>query len=236
MKCHFKSIAFILLCALAVSLCPVTPASAQMTPFAFWKKGGTAASTCTLANVATWKEWEGGGWTEADPYLITNVCELQAMKNKNGFHFALANDIDASSTSSWNAGAGFTPIGSSGNQWFGTFDGRGHVISGLTIQTGFGVHAGLIGYTYLGGPIKNVGLTDVNVKGWFAGGLVGYASNTNISNVYVTGTVTGNGPNVHDCAKVGGIAGFLHDSTITGSNSTATVSNCPTICPQYCHN
>ncbi|MFB8829498.1 hypothetical protein ACE0DR_09320 [Azotobacter sp. CWF10] len=44
------------------------------------------------------------------------------------------NDIVASDIGNWNAGAGFEPIGSASTPFTGTFDGLGHMISGLTIN------------------------------------------------------------------------------------------------------
>ena len=45
------------------------------------------------------------------PTTITNATELQAMANDLTEDYVLGNNIDASATSGWNAGAGFDPIG-----------------------------------------------------------------------------------------------------------------------------
>jgi hypothetical protein len=75
MKCRFKSIAFILLCALAASLCPVTPASAQMTPFAFWKKsGGAPADPCAgkaIGEAGTGTTARCAGTFNGGKYMVT---------------------------------------------------------------------------------------------------------------------------------------------------------------------
>ena len=46
-----------------------------------------------------------GSGTQADPYIIHNVSDLQAVENDLDAYYELANDIDASATSGWNAGA-----------------------------------------------------------------------------------------------------------------------------------
>ena len=68
-----------------------------------------------------------GSGTEADPYLITDVYELQEMSDDLTAYYVLGNDIDASVTSSWNGNAGFEPIGT----FTGIFDGQGHTITGV---------------------------------------------------------------------------------------------------------
>lgn len=50
----------------------------------------------------------------------------------------------------------WTPIGTSSNDFRGTFDGENHTITGLTIVSGT-TYAGLFGYIY-GGTVKNVWL------------------------------------------------------------------------------
>ena len=56
----------------------------------------------------------------------------------------------------------WTPIGTTGeNKMFkGTFDGDGHIISGLYFNDGKASYAGLFGKSTSGGSIKNVGVVD----------------------------------------------------------------------------
>ena len=55
--------------------------------------------------------------------LIHDVNALQAMQSNLTGRYALATNIDASATASWNGGAGFAPIGSSSSYFGGTLDG-----------------------------------------------------------------------------------------------------------------
>src|SRR5262249_16069386 len=86
----------------------------------------------------------GGGGTSAPPYTVADVYGLQGINSSSSYlsdYWSLANDIDAAGTANWNNGAGFVPIGTDGqggrlnggSGFVGSFDGQGHIISGLTI-------------------------------------------------------------------------------------------------------
>jgi hypothetical protein len=66
-------------------------------------------------------------------YHITNVWELQNMSDDLSGDYILDNNIDASITSTWNAGAGFEPIGQP-TQFTGTFNGYNNSINNLFIN------------------------------------------------------------------------------------------------------
>ena len=81
----------------------------------------------------------GGDGTAANPYLIENVEQLNAVRNFLGDHFKLTSDIDLT-------GVNWQPIGtSSSNAYKGTFDGNGHTIKNLTINSTQSL-VGLFGY------------------------------------------------------------------------------------------
>jgi hypothetical protein len=74
-------------------------------------------------------------------------------------------DIDASETSTWFSGQGFTPIRGydSGNEFSGTYNGNGHIISNLSInreQDG----AALFSVISSTAEIKNLGVTNVYIN------------------------------------------------------------------------
>jgi len=159
---------------------------------------------------------QGGSGTEADPYQISTCEELQAMKNDLGAHYILVNDIDASETVIWNDGKGFEPIGDCTDHptcsaaFGGGFDGKGHTITGLYINSGKLNYVGMFGFSK--GTIENVGLEDINVRGrGLVGGLVGLNDGGDITTSYITGTVVGNRQ------IVGGLVGH---------NSGGTIKNC----------
>ncbi len=137
--------------------------------------------------------WSVEKGTPDNPYLIYDVYDLQAMAHDTTAHYALANDIDASETREWNDGAGFDPIGwwvnvNDQGGFNGSFDGRGHTISGLYINRPEERYVGLFGVV-TNGTVKNVGVLDVDITGdREVGALVGYNQGA-ILNSYATGVV-----------------------------------------------
>ncbi len=161
-----------------------------------------------------------GSGTEQDPYIITNVYQLQEMYYDLYAWYELSNDIDASATINWNEGAGFLPIGNDPNKFKGYFDGKEHTITSLHINRPDTNGVGLFGWTDSGCEIKNVGLINADVVGgneWI-GGLVGYNRGGTITNCYSTGSVSSNW-------VCGGLVGHSYsDGTVTNCYSTGSVS------------
>ncbi len=148
---------------------------------------------------------------------IYNVYDLQNMSKDLNGNYALANDIDATITKTWNGDAGFVPIGNENAPFNGTFDGRGHKIINLWINRSSQDYVGLFGYTTKNTVIENVGLVNVSVSGnYFVGGLVGLNDGM-VNNSYVTGSVSGN----H--GVVGGLVG-INSGTVNNSYSTGNVT------------
>lgn len=181
------------------------------------------------------------GGDGASPLQIVDIYGLQGLDSTPTFNAVLMNDIDASGTSSWNAGAGFNPIGSA-FLYDGNFDGQGNVITNLTINRGT-AGVGLFSILQGGASVSNVGLVDVSIRGATnTGGLIG-SNNGVVSNSYVTGTVTGLFANaggllgnnsgtvntsyatavVNGDARVGGLVG-RNDGSIVASYATGTVN------------
>ena len=146
-----------------------------------------------------------GSGTEEDPYIITNISELQEMQDDLDAWYVLGNDIDASDTQNWNVGAGFEPV----NPFTGRFDGCGHVITDLHINRPSKYYVGLFGYIE-GAEIKNVGLVDAEVTGLGnAGTLVGGSRSSTISCAWASGNVTGT-DSIQ--SPIGGLIGFNKDT------------------------
>jgi hypothetical protein len=157
-----------------------------------------------------------GEGTESNPYQISTIDDLQTLSETSslwGSYFIQTADIDASETSTWNSGDGFSPIGDETTQFTGNFDGQEYVISGLTINTSSTNYIGLFGYAKAA-IIKNIGLDDVNVEGWArVGSLVGNCEGSTVSGCYSSGSVSGG-------LYCGGFAGYV------GSSSIITNSYC----------
>ena len=117
----------------------------------------------------------------------------------------------------YNAGAGWTPIGSRAARFNTTFDGGGHVIANLYSQQGAN-DVGVFAATGASARVVAVGFRNLRVRGWNqVGGLVGH-NQGRIAGVWVTG-------NVHGGNVVGGLVGATQtaSSVIVASYSRATV-------------
>ncbi|KAF0146856.1 MAG: hypothetical protein FD187_3185, partial [bacterium] len=146
----------------------------------------------------------------------TTQTDLQGINGNLSGQYVLGADIDASATSGWNFDTGFTPLGDSGNDFIGTFDGLGHVITGFIINRPSSDYVGLFGYVDSGGVVRNIGLEGGSVSGHdVVGGLVGWNSGT-ITQTYATGIISGNN-------YVGGLVGRNY-GTITQTYATGAVS------------
>ena len=187
------------------------------------------------ATVETYTHVEGlSDFSSASTFAITTVEDLanlatlvNAGKDSSGKTFVMGADLDLTS---WcaehmdeNGVGGWDTIGDyagySDNKTFkGTFDGNGHVISGLKInkQTS---NQGLFGCISDTSTIKNVGIEGCDVKGFYKiGGLVGWSYGGTIESCYSTGDVSGTGD------SVGGLVGFSERGTIESCYSMCEVS------------
>lgn len=181
-------------------------------------------------------------------YIVFNADDLRAVAGivnggKTGINITLASDIDLS-------GYNWTPISLNGStRYTGTFDGRGHTITGLTEQYYTDDYTGLIGRLGKGGMVKDVVLEDVyTTNNKWVGGVVGWNEGTVSGCTVVSGSVMGRettggvvGNNVGiitGCSVlctvtgrlVGGVVG-MNNGTVTACYSTGAVT--ATDSPQY---
>ena len=136
-----------------------------------------------------------GSGTETDPYLVSTLNNLYWITENSvewDKYYLQTSDIDASSTSAWDDGQGFTPVGNNSIKFTGSYDGSGYTISGLTINRPSTNYTGLFGYTN-GSTINNLGVINVNITGADrTGGLAGWIiGSSTINNCYTTGNITG---------------------------------------------
>ena len=155
-------------------------------------------------------------------YIIVRSVGTESTANRNTLqgvfsptaitNYALGADIDALATKDWFGGQGFSPLAS----LFGTFEGLGHQISGLTINRPQTPSAGLFFVIAPNGAVRNLALDRASING---GNKVGGITGQNlglISRSSVSGTVTAS------TNYAGGIAGENLGS-INGSFSSADV-------------
>ena len=162
--------------------------------------------------------WTGKG-TETDPYVIRTTAELDLLASRvngdnkyRGKYFELGADITYDGSEN-----NFTPIGENGYSFYGTFDGKGHTISGIRISDKDGTHKAIFGR--VGGTVKNLVVSDCSIEGnIYVGGIVGLLYGT-IENCHVGSNVTLTG-----YMLIGGIAGDLEGGTIIGCTSAARIT------------
>ena len=140
----------------------------------------------------------------------------------SGMYFELANDIAYTYNTQWDddgsTAHNFGAMDFDGNSFYGTFDGKGHTISGIRIYNPNTYCQGLFGY--LEGTVKNLTLADARITGGdYAGGIAGYNAGT-IENCHVTGTVTVYAE--QSSSNHGGIAGNVTYSGIVNGCTSAT--------------
>lgn len=146
----------------------------------------------------------------AQAIQVSNEAELKTALSNTSADIVLTQDITLSGE--------WIPIGTKEAPYMGTFDGKGHAIKGLTITT----KADNLGFfSFIGSTatVKNVSFTGAKVLGNKQAAIVaGQAENATISNVYVSGYVTG-------CDHVGTIVGDARGDANVDADGT-NISNC----------
>lgn len=139
-------------------------------------------------------------------------------------NYALARDLDATATSTWNGGLGFSPIGNFyDDYYYGAFDGQGYTITNLTInrptQHGIGLFGDLnMGWDFY--SIRNIGVTG-NYSGIdYVGGLIGESAGyTKVYNSYANVTISASGQ------YIGGLIGkSVNDTVVNNSYANTTIT------------
>lgn len=163
-----------------------------------------------------------GSGDEADPYVVQNVEQLQAIDEKRDAHYILCDHIDASGHH------GFTPIaqkvdgGPRVSPFRGVFDGRGYEIRGLHIQQPEEDNVGLFSEIDPGAEIRNVGFVGGSVVGNIGvGALVGYNNGGSVRDSFNSSPVSG-------ISNVGGLVGGVEGGTITNLFNYGPVTAVPT--------
>lgn len=197
--------------------------------------------TSDITLTAHWSKILSHGGTESDPYRLTNAEELKAFRDivdgKNGQTknskacAVLENDIvlnegtfdEKGNYSLSNSGSEpekWEPIGDYPNAFEGSFDGNGHMVYGVYVNTS-GNRFGLFG-NIKGAEIKNLSVTGYISEGHYTGGIAGHAESSVISNCKNYATIEAYSGS-EACA--GGIVGHINGagSNITNCENHGTV-------------
>ncbi len=187
----------------------------------------TQSATFTLT-VSSSNPVGNGDGTAANPFVVATVADLKKVGTETGIgkwtltaHYLQIANIDLSSIANW------TPIGTHGSPFRGTYDGGGKTINGLKIvieTSDFG--QGLFGRIY-GGTVKNITLVDVSIKGGYCVGAVAGALDYSgiIQNCSVNGEVSGRS-NINGTSSTGGVVGDIDgDAVVQGCSFTGSINS-----------
>lgn len=184
------------------------------------KFDGTSTGTLTKAN-------EKVGWLEAFAHILDDVCEaypistveqLKALRDAvNGgaeestyqtTNFILTADIDMAASPNWEG------IGTQAHPFSGSFNGNGHVIKNMTINTTTG-NQGLFGYAE-NATLYNMHLMNPVVTAKSSvGALLGGGQNVYVKDVLVTSNTSGDTYTVTATETLaGGLIGSAEDVTL----------------------
>ena len=199
---------------------------------------GVLCLGASAADGGTPEKPDGDGTAE-NPYQIGSAAELYwfAKTVNEGDYDANAvltdnitinenvlNDGSLNTNSSFRE---WTPIGEYGTYgekaYTGTFDGRGHTISGL-YYNGSGYYVGLFGRVDSDGRVQKVNVADSYISNSYrygnVGGVCGINNGGTITNCSFDGTVTGSVTGTY----VGGVCGINNGGTITNCYNTGSVT------------
>lgn len=167
-----------------------------------------------------------GDGSSGNPYQIASLENLYWISQTNSSwysHFIQTADIDASATSSWFSGAGWTPIA----YFSGNYDGGGFSISDLFMNRPSANYVGLFGQVYSGATIKKLGVINLTMSGSLCtGGVVGVNGGT-IENCFASGSVTGSnyvGGLVGSNSNTGVILGSYSHVNVVGSECVGSLT------------
>ncbi|WP_255191395.1 GLUG motif-containing protein [Natronobeatus ordinarius] len=203
-------------------------------PALFWEVGMPHPTSLDCAEIDFEQTDEGA-------YEVGTLDQLQCIgDDEDGpgldAHYVLTNDIDAARSPYMNDHTAFAPIGDEDAPFTGSFDGNGYEITELTIDDPDGDGpTGLFAVFddgRAGHEIHNVSLLDVDV--WsnpdaedneHTGALVGVVEEGSISNVTVTGNVTGGDNTGLVAGEVdGSITNVTATGNVTGDRNTGVVA------------
>jgi len=181
----------------------------------------------------------GGTITYTDSVGAANTITASSASYKLTANLVM--NENASNYANWDTYYPFntwSPIGSETYNFGGVFDGDGHTVSGLYINT-TSTYRGLFGYISGSGVmVKNVGVIDSYIKGGsYTAGVVGANNGGTVQNCYNTGIVSGD-------TMAGGVVGYnggtvsycYNANSVGGSGFTGGVTGYSAGMVSYCYN
>ena len=203
---------------------PISGLSPQTTyyvsSYAINASGTSYSDVSSFTTTPTSTPPASGDGTKDNPYQIAsleNLYWLSQTASAWSSYFIQTADIDASASTTWDGGKGFSPIGNDGIIFTGTYNGKGHTITGLSISRSSTFNIGLFGLVN-SAKITNLGIIGGSVTGTetsYVGELIGHAISSSISNCSATGAASGQ-------YYVGGLIGANYGSSVSNCYATGS--------------
>ncbi|MDD4309765.1 MAG: FN3 associated domain-containing protein [Candidatus Cloacimonetes bacterium] len=214
-----------------------------------------ATITMFVLPVLLQAQFSGGAGTEANPFLVGTVNDLDNLRNYyTGYYFKQISNINLD-IPPWNQSFGWQPIGLIEGSRTYYYDGDGYSIQNLQINSPSNqTHIPKALFTNLiGGYIRNLTLENILIFGTSkTGGLAYSCAGTEIDNCHVTGAMLPVGntndhgiggligtataqSSIQNCSAnikigdyyiVGGIVGLASDSNINNCWAWVRINNC----------
>jgi len=176
-----------------------------------------------------------GDGSLGSPYEIEtweNLYWISQDSDRWDKHYLQTADIDFAVASpaitTWNSGAGWTPIGTDAADPFtGTYDGGGYSINGLFIDIGASTigNIGFFGWV-TGAKLINIELTNINFTGGQRNAGIAASADDN-SQIYYCRVISGNIYSSYSASffgQIGGVVGRFASSTIENSLAGSALS------------
>lgn len=181
--------------------------------------GVLALSLSSKAQTAT---APAGSGTSIDPYQIgslENLYWIAENTDRWDDYYQQTANIDASATSTWFSGEGWTPIGDNSTAFTGNYDGGGYTISNLYMNRSAINYQGLFGYAN-GAYISNLGIEGADITGkQHTGCLVGWSEYSTV--IYRCWALNSS---LNAETWVGGLTGYLRESEVNQCFTNVTVT------------
>ena len=174
-----------------------------------------------------------GNYTVTSAEGLKNLAKLVNEEGKTDIDITLSGDINLTDMEWTPIGAGYT------NRYTGTFDGGGHTITGLTIESG-DYYLGLFGYIGSGGTVQYLTLDKVQIKSESRVGENGGVAGENLGSIIACsvsgdisspdtgagGVVGRNAGILTACCFTGSVTGENEVGGVVGQNYQGSLTNC----------
>lgn len=181
-------------------------------------------------------------------YMISNADQLKRMSTLINSYYAAYGDkkykltadivLNPGDLSAWDGTSAqgwreWIPAGTSENQFRGIFDGKGHTVSGLFINSSGRTYNGLFGYAHADSTITNVGVINGYIKGGDSTGGVCGKTDANVTNSFNSCKIVGGNYAGGVCGR-GSVANSYNTGEVSGAMSVGGVTGGDDV--TSCHN